>query len=130
MRTTSWLKISAVSLAVTAVMLSTVQTGLAGPNPVRRPGGERVYDPRTGALIFIGTEPGGAIASSLANPSAASLTQNATAFIGNISAEIGLANPSTDLALAHASKSPNGHATTRYHQVYQGIQVFGSDVII
>jgi Zn-dependent metalloprotease len=115
---------------VIAITLSGVQTGLAGPATVKGPGGNAVYDPNTGALAFVGTEPGQALASLLANPGVAPAAQNAAAFASAFAPQMGLGSASANLALAKSHKAANGRSSVRYHQIYQGLTVFASDVIV
>jgi Zn-dependent metalloprotease len=115
---------------VMAIALSGVQTGHASPIIQKGPDSNVVYDPNTGALAFIGTNPGQEIHSLLANPGAASFAQNATAFASTYAAQMGLSNVSANLALAKVNRGTNGRSMIRFHQVYQGLPVFASDVII
>ncbi|MGC1376947.1 MAG: M4 family metallopeptidase [Anaerolineales bacterium] len=130
MKTRTWLQgISSLFLAMTLI-LSIAQPGLAASTSAQPVDGNAVYDPATGALAFIGSEPGRAMASLLANPSAASPASNATAFTSTYASQMGLKDVSAELTLTKASTEPGGRSTVRYQQTYRGIPVFGGDVIV
>ena len=130
MKTRIWFKGMSSLFLVMAMTLSVVQPGLADSTPAQPVDGNAVYDPVTGALAFVGSEPGMAAASLLANPSTASLAENAAAFTSAYAGQMGLKDVSADLALTNTSTEPGGRSTVRYQQTYQGVPVFGGEVIV
>jgi Zn-dependent metalloprotease len=131
MKTRIWLQGMSSLFLVIAMTLSVVQPGLAADSTLAQPvGGNAVYDPVTGALAFVGSEPGMAAASLFANPSAASPAENAAAFTSVYAGQMGLKDVSADLTLAKTSRESDGRSTVGYQQSYQGVPVFGGEVIV
>ncbi len=131
MKTKNWLQgVSSLFLMMT-MTLSVAQPGLAASAPLQPlDDGNTVYDPVTGALAFIGTEPGKPKASMLVNASSASPAMNASAFMAGYADQLGLNDVSAELALANTFTKPGGRSTVRYQQTYQGIPVFAGEVIV
>lgn len=87
------------------------------------------YDPLTGALAFVGTGPGGGpIESGLVNASAQP-EANAAAFATTYMNELGLVDVASELNMVK-TVTKSGRSTVRYRQQYQGLPVFGSEVIV
>jgi Zn-dependent metalloprotease len=122
-----------ISLLVAVIFsLSLFQPGLARPDnrPAGIDGPERGYDPGTGQLIFLGTTPDQPIPSTLGEVGALDVEENTLAFISAYSAEMGLGDPTDELQVTSAKTSSNGHSTTRYQQMFQGLPVFGGNVVV
>ena len=130
MKTQNWLqKLSCILLMITT-MLSIVQPGLVDSVAARAAASDDVvYDPVTGALAFVGSQPGAAKASSLAE-SLKAPAQNATSFAATYAKQLGINDVSTELALVRTTTQKDGRSTVRYQQQYQGIPVFAGEVII
>lgn len=125
-----WSKALFSATMVLAIALSAAQTGQAQSESGPNLGGEVVYDPVTGALAFVGTGPNQAIPSLLAGSTLMPSTQNASAFVAAYTSQLGLQDVAADLMLTRARQSVDGRSTIRYQQLYKGIPVFATDVII
>src|SRR5689334_23150506 len=128
MKTNLWLKTVTAFFMVMVITLSVFQVGSAGPGAKGFGGGNVVYDPVTGALAFVGTNPGQPVPSLLSNPSAAPARANAESFANSFASQMGLSSVSANLALTRTAAGSHGRSTVRFHQVYQGLNVFASDV--
>ncbi len=131
MKMKNWFqKLSAFFLLMT-MMLSIVQPGLVDSVSARAVADDGVvYDPLTGGLAFVGSQPGAVKASPLADAFAQAPAQNATAFVGTYMKQLGLKNIESDLVVSKTFTEPKGRSSVRYEQRYQGIPVFGSQVIV
>ncbi len=83
---------------------------------------------QTGRVRFIGVDPGRAI--TVDGPPAASGTAAALKFLGKYGALFGLKNPAQELSLRREKALTNGRAFSRFQQVYQGIPVFGGELLV
>lgn len=129
MKTNLLLKIWLSFIVMMGITFSAPQPGLAGSID-KGGGGNRVFDPYTGALAFVGTDAGHPVASLLSNPGLATAAQNSAAFVSSYASDMGLKSGTADLALQKTARDARGRASIRYQQVYQGIPVFASGVIV
>jgi Zn-dependent metalloprotease len=128
MKTTKTLPLAFV---IMTLMLSAVQPVMASPAPQQgMPDSNGVYDPVTGALAFVGSAAGQPLASPQAGLTAETFTQTATTFASVYAGEMGLSDVAAELVPAQTVPGLAGHRSIRYHQLYQGLPVFASDVFV
>ena len=98
------------------------------PAPVSKEEPQVGHNPDTGKVSFIG---GGAPINvpGASGVRAASPEQKAMAAANIYGPQFGLRNPSQELQLSKTGEDGNGHAITRYQQVYQGIPVLAGEMI-
>lgn len=132
MNTKNWLQRASSMFLMMAIMLSVIQPGWVDTAFAAQAITDEnvIYDPATGALAFVGTPPGGAATSLLANPLAGPPAVNATAFASTFGKQLGLNDVSNELAVAKTFTDVDGRSTVRYQQNYQGVPVFGGEVIV
>jgi Zn-dependent metalloprotease len=109
---------------ILSMSMAIVPSAYAGPaaNEKKQDGGEqRGYDPDTGQLIFVGAPEGELIASAGgAGP---------MGFVNAYGAAFGLSNPASEVT-SLSSADYGGNTVTRYQQVYQGVPVFGGNLVV
>ncbi|MBI5951708.1 MAG: M4 family metallopeptidase [Chloroflexi bacterium] len=119
------------SMSMAAMPASTASAGPAPTGQAQGSSGETLgYDPDTGHLIFIGAPQGSAIASAAGDLSALSAEQQADSFVNVYASAFGLSNPSQELDALSTSPTASGGNVTRYQQVYQGVPVFGGNLVV
>lgn len=110
------------------------QTGQASPPAVvlqQGEGGEQLaYDPDTGQLIFVGASPGSPIPSPAGEVSALSVEEQAMTFVAHYGPRFGLKQPANEVRLNRVDALGNGRRVVRYQQTYQGVPVFGGDLVV
>lgn len=131
MKTNFLSKALPLSFMIMTLMLSTVQPVMASPAPQQiADDANSVYDPATGALAFVGSIAGQPLASPSASLTAETLTQTATSFASRYAGEMGISDVAAELAPAQTVAGLAGRRSIRYHQLYQGLPVFASDVFV
>jgi len=94
-------------------------------------GGEQLaYDPDTGQLIFVGALPGSPIPSPAGDVSALSVEEQAMTFVAHYGPRFGLKQPANEVRLKRVDTLENGRRVVRYQQTYQGVPVFGGDLVV
>ncbi len=110
------------------------QTGQASPPAAvlqQGEGGEQLaYDPDTGQLIFVGASPGSPIPSPAGEVSALSVEEQAMTFVAHYGPRFGLKQPANEVRLKRVDALGNGRRVVRYQQTYQGVPIFGGDLVV
>lgn len=115
---------------IVTLMLSAVQPVMAEQTaPQTTIGPNVVYDPATGALAFIGSDAGQPLSAPPASLTAEMVTQSTESFISAYAGEMGL-HDTSELVPTKSVQGFAGRRSVRYHQAYQGIPVFASDVFV
>ena len=118
-----------VSLLISAILILSMSMAIVPPvsasSEKKQDGGseQRGYDPVTGQLIFVGAPEGGVIASAVGGGT------GPAAFVSAYGKAFGLSNPSNEVTSLSTAEY-NGDTVTRYQQVYQGIPVFGGNLVV
>ncbi|MCI0712353.1 MAG: M4 family metallopeptidase, partial [Chloroflexi bacterium] len=110
------------TLIVTAIGPTTANEPQPSSSSVAQGGdGFHAYNGQTGALNFVGLSPGG-------GPSVGNVN-GATTVINNYASQFGLASGS-QIGLVGVSTSRSGSTYYRYQQTYQGVPIFGGELIL
>ena len=115
------------ALIIISMSLAFVPAASAGPASSENKqdsGEQRGYDPDTGQLIFVGVPEGKVIAS------AATGGTGPMAFVNAYGPAFGLSNPANEVTSLGAKENDGGDTVTRYQQVYQGVPVFGGNLVV
>ncbi|MBE7552986.1 MAG: M4 family metallopeptidase [Anaerolineales bacterium] len=89
-----------------------------------------VYHAETGQVSFIGTDPAHTIAQPSVLPADARPEAAARGFLAQYGQLFGLQNPAGDLSVMKEKTLGDGRAFVRFQQRYQGVPVFGGELIV
>ncbi|MBI5951709.1 MAG: M4 family metallopeptidase [Chloroflexi bacterium] len=114
------------TLVIISMSLSFVPAVSAGQasDEMKQGGGEELgYDPETGQLIFVGAPAGDEIVSAVGEI-------GPMGFVNAYGVAFGLGDPANEVMLQGAADFGDGDTVTRYQQVYQGVPVFGGNLVV
>lgn len=102
----------------------------AGPFQQGEWGEQLAYNPETGQLIFVGASPDQPIPSPAGEVSTLSAEEQAMAFVAYYGPHFGLKQPANEVRLNRVDEMKAGNRVIRYQQTYQGVPVFGGDLVV